>query len=276
MRMRKIGKGWIPPAFIKLIHTISHHIFPSSRFGLSGNYATWNDALKASTGYDSDHILEKTKQALLKVKNGEAVYERDSVLFDDIQYSWPLLAGLMWVAAQSGGRLNVLDFGGSLGSTYFQNREFLNALPEVRWNIIEQPDHVRVGKEFFEDEILRFYPNIKEYSKENSPDVILLSSVMQYLENPYETLESIFKLTSSNIILDKTPFWNGEVDRLCVQHVPPSIYEARYPSWIFSRSKILKLVETEGWTVIAHFENDDYLPGPVEFSYEGMIISRNL
>jgi putative methyltransferase (TIGR04325 family) len=74
--------------------------------------------VEASTGYDSEIILEKTRDALLKVKNGEAAYERDSVLFDEIQYAWPLLTSLMWVAAQAKGILNVLDFGGSLGTTY--------------------------------------------------------------------------------------------------------------------------------------------------------------
>ena len=32
------------------------------------------------------NVLEKCKNALLKVKNGEAAYERDSVLFNQIQY----------------------------------------------------------------------------------------------------------------------------------------------------------------------------------------------
>ena len=59
-----------------------------------------------------------------KVKNGEAVYERDSVLFDEIQYSWGLLAGLEKAALEHDGKLCVLDFGGSLGSTYYQNKQF--------------------------------------------------------------------------------------------------------------------------------------------------------
>ena len=71
-------------------------------------------------------ILDKVLAATLKVKQGQAVFERDSVLFDEIEYSWPLLAGLMWAAASNGGKLNVLDFGGALGSSYYQNRKFLH------------------------------------------------------------------------------------------------------------------------------------------------------
>ena len=48
--------------------------------------------------------------ASLKVKNGVAAFERDSVLFDEIEYSWPVTAELMHGAARSGGRVHVVDF----------------------------------------------------------------------------------------------------------------------------------------------------------------------
>jgi putative methyltransferase (TIGR04325 family) len=82
-----------------------------------GSYNTWQEADAHCNGYDNMDILEKVLFATLKVKNGEAVYERDSVIFDQIEYSWPVLTGLMWAAAQNSGCLKVLDFGGSLGSS---------------------------------------------------------------------------------------------------------------------------------------------------------------
>ena len=211
----------------------------------------------------------------MKVKNGKAIYERDSVLFDEIQYTWPVLAGLMWVAAQSRGRLNVLDFGGSLGSTYYQNRAFLHDLPEVRWNIIEQPAHVKVGKECFEDDVLNFFPDIETCLSETKPNVILLGSVLQYLENPYETLDTLLHLPCNYVILDKTPFWKGSTDKLCIQHVPPNIYSASYPSWIFAKAKLLHYITQIECDVIADFENLDRLSGPVDFVYGGMIVKHS-
>jgi len=68
--------------------------------GFSGDYNSWESAVAASTGYDLKLILEKTNATLLKVKNGEAIYERDSVLFNEVQYASPLLSGLMWIAVQ--------------------------------------------------------------------------------------------------------------------------------------------------------------------------------
>lgn len=266
---------------IKLMRLITPPILPHfinwlqpSPYGLSGNFRSWTEAMQASTGYDSDIIITKTKEALLKIKNGQAIYERDSVLFDEIQYSWPLLAGLLWVAARYGDMLNVLDFGGSLGSTFFQNRCFLSSLPAgVRWNIVEQTRYVETGKKWFENDCLRFYSDFSDCLAETKPNVILFSGVLQYLENPYEVLKKIEGLPCDHIIIDRTPFWNGTNDRLCVQTVPPEIYPASYPSWIFSRQQFYSNVKND-WNIIAEFDNPDKLAGPVKFAYQGVIIAR--
>lgn len=243
-------------------------------YGLSGNYASWAEAVANSTGYDNQLILEKTRASLLKVKNGEAVYERDSILFDEIQYSWPLLAGLMWVAAQSGGRLNVLDFGGSLGSSYFQNRAFLHHLSNVQWNIVEQSAYVREGKRLFENERLKFHESVEECLSHTTPNVVVFSSVLQYLEHPYDLLFKILKLSGICVIIDRTPYWNGDKDRLCVQTVPADIYPASYPSWIFSKPQFHAHL-SENWQIMATFNNPDKLTGPVDFFYQGVIIAPN-
>jgi putative methyltransferase (TIGR04325 family) len=262
-----------PPALIHVAKRLRGKA-STADYGLSGDYRSWSAALAASAGYDSDVILEKTRLALLAVKNGEAAYERDSVLFDEIEYAWPLLAGLMWVAARCGGALNVLDFGGSLGSTYFQNRTFLSALPEVRWNIVEQPRHVEAGKTWFADDRLHFYTDIADCLAETRPNVVLLGSVLQYLEDPYAVLDQLLGLPCEDVIIDRTPFWAGSSDRLCVQIVPPNIYPASYPSWIFSRQWFRSRLP-EGWRCIVTFDNPGRLAGPVDVAYEGVIITRS-
>lgn len=275
MTFREFIKQLVPPLVAEAYERLQCY-GQKSTYGLSGNYRSWNEAVRDSTGYDSESILEKTRIALLKVKNGEAVCERDSVLFDQIQYSWPLLAGLMWVAAQSEGRLNVLDFGGSLGSTYFQNRQFLRSLHEVRWNIVEQPRHVHTGRQWFEDDRLRFFQRIEDCLADTQPNVVVLSSVLQYLERPYDLLTQLLRLPCKSFLIDRTPFWDGPADRLCVQKVPPSIYPASYPSWIFSKSFFSLRIEKEGGELVAEFESPDRLKGPVDFTYRGMILVREI
>jgi putative methyltransferase (TIGR04325 family) len=236
----------IPPEILS-IHRQSKKLKTAEEMW-SGDYSSWAEAQNMCTGYDSEEILEKCKTALLKVKNGKAVYERDSVLFDKIEYSYPLLSGLMWIAALNEGKLNVIDFGGSLGSTYFQNRVFINSLKQVRWSIIEQKKFVLKGKELFEDNNLKFYYTIEECLSENKPNVIILSGVLQYLENPFEFIRNIIKLKINFIIIDLTGFINEPNDRITVQKVDPVIYNASYPCWFFNSENF-----------IDHFEKDYYM-----------------
>ncbi len=270
--LKEFIKLFVPPLLVQGCRVLRGRLGNNS-YDLSENYRTWDEAVRNSTGYDSEIILEKTKTALLKVKNGDAVYERDSVLFDEVEYVWPLLAGLMWVAAEARGNLNVLDFGGSLGSTYFQNRAFLRRLPDVRWNIVEQPKYVDMGKKWFEDDYLKFYLRAEDCLAETQPNVVILSSVLQYLECPYDKLRELLELDCEYIIIDRTPFWDSSTDRLCVQNVPPTIYPASYPSWIFSMQRFKEHFNNE-WNIVAEFENTDKIQCSVDFAYRGMIISR--
>lgn len=229
-------KDWIPPVLLKKLRNIR-----SNGITFSGSYNSWDAAATLCSGYDEDNIIEKVLESALKVKNDEAVYERDSVIFDKIQYSWPVLSALMWVAAQNGGRLNVLDFGGALGGSYFENRVFLNSLQNVSWSVVEQEHFVEAGKTYFQNDRLNFYKTIEDCMSDNLPNIILLSSVLQYISDPGEIIGILKSIGSDVIVIDRTivNYTNG--NRIYVQHVPKSIYSASYPcyslseSWLFNQ-----------------------------------------
>jgi putative methyltransferase (TIGR04325 family) len=245
-QFKKYIKWLIPPFIFDLLRLLI-----KGKYGLGGDYPDWQSALKKCEGYHSPAIFEKVYAASLKVKRGDAPYERDSVLFDKIQYSWPILAGLMWVAAQSGGKLNIVDFGGALGSTYSQNINFLKNLPEVRWNVIEQKHYVAAGQKDFQTEELKFYYSLEEYCADNQPRAIILSGVLQYLEKPYAILEEIQQRDFDFILIDRTPFSEASKDKVVIQKVPPQIFDASYPCWIFSEEKFRNFFK--GYKIISDF-----------------------
>ncbi len=203
-----------------------------------GNYTSFAEAEPHCMGYASANILEKNKDSLLQVKNGTAVHERDTVLFDHIEYSWPLLSSLLYVAARNMGSLNVLDFGGSLGSTYYQNRRFFKDLA-VTWNIVEQENHVACGQEYFADDELKFYYTIDECVQEKRVNVVLLSSVIQYIAEPYAVIENILEHDIDFIIFDRTGVTESAQEVVLVQNVPAWIYACSYPVWALSEQKLL-------------------------------------
>ena len=71
-------------------------------------------------------------------------------------------------------------------------------------------------------------------------NIILLSSVLPYIEKPFDLLEDINKLDIEYILIDRTYFYEDQDDRLTIQKVSPTIYDASYPCWIFSQDKFLR------------------------------------
>jgi putative methyltransferase (TIGR04325 family) len=250
--MKQFIKSLIPPILLDLLN-----LYNNSKYGWFGNYATWKEAKKASSGYESDEILQKVRTSLLKVKNGEAVYERDSVIFNEIHYSWPLLTGLMLATAKSNGKLRVLDFGGSLGSTYYQNKKFLDQLGDVSWSVVEQKHFVDTGKKDFADERLHFYDHIESCIQEQNPNVLVLSSVLQYMEKPYELLDELLKHNFQFVLFDRTPFSLDNQDQITIQIVSPIIYSASYPCWLFNEIFFLDYFQIKSYTLIESFKIGD-------------------
>jgi putative methyltransferase (TIGR04325 family) len=207
-----------------------------NQYGWFGNFDNWDEVKRLAPGYDADNILKKTKESLLRVKNGEAIYERDSVLFDKKEYPYAIISSLLYIAARNNSKLNVIDFGGSLGSTWFQVRDFIPAEIELSWSIVEQEAYIKEGKDHFSDGVLDFYFSIEEcIAAKKDIHVILLSSVVQYLEKPHEFLDQLTNYNVNYLLFDRTAFVNGDApDRLTLQIVPPEIYEAKYPAWFFN------------------------------------------
>lgn len=226
-----------------------------SRSGYFGNYSSWEEAQKDSEGYDADLILEKVKSAMLKVRDGKAAFERDSVLFDKIEYSWPLLTALLWIASRHGNNLKIIDFGGSLGSSYYQNVAFLKHLEALSWNVVEQGSFVACGNALFANEHLHFYYSIEACLSQNHCDALLLASVLPYLEKPYKLLEEVVAKGFHYVIIDRTPVLQDSGDRLTVQRVPEQIYHASYPAWFLSEAKLVDFFVSSNYELMTEFDS---------------------
>ncbi|MDI1323087.1 MAG: methyltransferase, TIGR04325 family [Algoriphagus sp.] len=265
VQIKKVLKKLIPPILIDLLNKFNSKPIETNNISWLGPFENWEEVKKDFGGYDGVEILEKCKNSLLKVKNKEAVYERDSVLFNEIQYSWPILASLERVALENNGSLNVLDFGGSLGSSYFQNKSFLNSIKNLSWNIVEQDHFVSCGQEFFQNSELKFYKSIDLCLRENSVDVLLLSSVLQYLDKPLEFFETLKNYNFKYIIVDRTTFTGSLQSKIMVQTVPDSIYSASYPCWFISDS-LFKKAFSSNYINISDF--DSFCDGPPQIINE--------
>lgn len=253
----------------------------SKKSSWQGNYLNWQNAEKASSGYDDDKIVDKVLESTLKVKNGEAVFERDSVVFDKIEYSEPLLLAL--VLASRNGSINVLDVGGALGSHYFQNAQFLKDnydITNISWNIVEQKKYIEIGKQFLASEELKFHLSIADYKKNSrNIDIIILSSVLAYIENIDEIIAKVVDSGARFIIIDRTlVLEESKEDIICVQTVPDVIYKASYPCRIFSKEKLIsRFLKDKKYKVIldykSNIDSDVYICNKIARS-RGIILKK--
>lgn len=269
-KLKRIARNWAPPALVRWVRKKR-----GSDNYFEGPFPTWRQARESCTGYDSLQILSKVLVATMKVKGGEATYERDSVLFDAPEYEWPVIAALLRTAVRHNGRLSVLDFGGALGSSYFQNRKLLDTAADLRWAVVEQDHYVNAGRQHIEDSVLRFYSSIGDCTAASRPNAILLSSVLQYLENPEEILSNLVECDADIIILDRTIINASESHRIYVQRVPASIYQASYPCRSLSRSKLLRAFAPH-YHFVSEFSSLEF-PAlqPIESSFGGFIFERS-
>ena len=258
----------MPPAFLDFCRLCSFRAIK-----LSGHYENWDDAMAQCKGYDQSIIFEKTLASALQVKNGNKPFERDSVLFDRIVYSWPILASLNWAAAQDSGKLRVLDFGGALGTSYFQNRKFIDHLSEVCWHIVEQPKLAELGNKHLKDNFLSFSSNIEDGFRFSSPNFVLLSSVLQYIDDPFDVIANLANRDVSVIALDRTPLLNEDQKTFIQkQSVPSQIYSASYPCYLFNENEIISAFTKYGYQLVESFHSLDKLS--TKATWKGMIFKK--
>jgi putative methyltransferase (TIGR04325 family) len=186
------------------------------------------------------------------------------------------VTALLHEAVISGGRLNVIDFGGSLGSAYWQSRPFLSAVPRVDWRVVEQPHYVSLGRREFANEHLTFHSSIADASADLDQGLALLCCVLQFLPDPREILRQISRSTVTHLLIDRTPMSQSDGIRLAIQHTPKLIYPASYPQWIFPVDELLSWLAPT-WRLIAEIdcpEGRRRTESGFEFEFRGLYLER--
>lgn len=233
---RKIFKFILPIFILKKINS-----FLKRNIRIEKNFKTWNEAILSSGSYQNNKIFQKTKNSFLKVIKGKASYERDSVTFYDNKLNKPLILLLEKIRKkQKNHFVKILDFGGSFGSLYFQNKEFLCNNFNYEWDIVEQKKIVDFAKKYIKIENLFFYKSLSNYIKSNKPDIVIFSSVIHYLEFPFLIIKNLIKKKVKYFVILNTPFFKDKSE-IKIQINPKYIYKVSYPIRIFNEFLFKKI-----------------------------------
>jgi putative methyltransferase (TIGR04325 family) len=261
-RLKVVLKNLLPPYFTQFarycrsaIRSLSH---TDEKIGFKYGFENYSQSeiyLRSIgfDGYQEEEFIEKLTAAARNVRDGIFAYERDTVVFNSTQYSWPLVAALL-LAADQKNSISVLDYGGGLGTTYRQNRRFLASKSiKISWKILEQEALVKIGREEFLNDELDFINELGELKE--VPKLVIFGGSICYLPYPYDVMKEIFNLGPEFIVLDRTPFVSGRDDLFAVQFVPPTIYKAALPIVSLSEEKFNIFMKTE-YELIANWTCD--------------------
>jgi putative methyltransferase (TIGR04325 family) len=242
----------------------------------SGVYPRWDEAAANAAGYDAAAILKQAIDATRKVVSGEAASERDGVAFVEPLYPFPLIAALLMAAAENDGKLTVLDFGGALGSTFVQCRPFLKSLKHVQWCIVEQPSFVAVGNSEFSSDGLTFFEEMSDVWSVCKPTVILFSSSLQYLPQPFAVLRAAIDSGPDYIVVDRNPFIDSGKSQISLQKIPRRIVQSSYPVWLFSEAEF-RSIFSGSYSEVASFDAIDGTigRGPLRATFKGIVFRKN-
>lgn len=250
MERRDLMRRWMPQGLRDLLN-----YWGGYAIRYRGEYSDWASARAAADGYDEAALVQRLTHAALAVKGGQAAWEQDGVIRDHIPADMPLFAALSRVALAEHGRLSVLDFGGGLGSSYFQCRGFLAEVDELTWGIVEQAELAAAGRRAIAREGLHFYDSIGGAIVAQDPNVCLVSSVLQYLEDPWAVLGELVAADIRYLIIDRHPCTLNR-EMITVQVVPRRLYPASYPSWLFDCARLISTLERH-YEVLATWEGKD-------------------
>ncbi|MCM2255888.1 MAG: methyltransferase, TIGR04325 family [Vicinamibacteria bacterium] len=246
---------------------------------LRGEFDSWPDARAASAGYDAPDILERVIAATREVARGAAAFERDGVAFRQPWSNPPLLRALRAALVTAPGPALVLDFGGALGSAYWQHRAALANLPAATWQVVEQPSYAAAGAREFQRPDLRFFSRLDEATRGGRPALVIASSVLQYLEHPWAALDGLLALGAPFVFLDRMPL-SPDRSRLLVEQVPPSIGTASYPMWLLAEGPLLQACRREH-EIVERFQTrldagqlETWRWGGVEIHNQGLLLRR--
>ena len=265
--------GWralVPPAVLDLLRRAAGRATV-----FRGPFPSWDQAAASAAGYGSADVLQRVAESARKVRDGLAAYERDGVVLDRVEFSFPVLATLLLAAAKNQRKLTVLDIGGSLGGSYRECRPCLRvAVDSLQWLVVEQEAFVEYGRREMENDELRFFPSVDEALRHASPSVVMLSSVLQYLPDPWAMADAAIACRPDYIVIDRTIVNDRDTDRIYVQHVPASIYRASYPVWSLSRERLQARFSPSYDLMSAHASLDFPALSSIGATFEGFIFCR--
>lgn len=222
---------------------------------LNGAYSTFEEAEHHASGYAESRIADQVSEAVIKLLEGKARYERDGICFDEVPSNLSIVDVFKKIYTKDSA---VVDFGGGLGGTFLLLSDILSK--DSCYTVIEQLKYVIKGEELRHRYKLgvKFINKIEEL--QSMPSIVIASGVLQYLKNPYHVLEKIARLDPQYILLDRLAYGYGGGHNEQVYHLQNCRSNfgggSLVPFQLISWNKLLEILAIYNYEVVDSWIND--------------------
>lgn len=242
-RLRNVAQRTLPPLLFEALLRLR-----GRRYGFHGDYASYDEALRhchTPTAYRSERIVDRAVRSASAGKDrpGLQITTREQQLLA------ASLTPLLTCAEKR--EMRVLDFGGGLGADFRRLSAMIPAGWCIGWDVLETMPMAEAGRQHVSESGLKFFSDWNEL--QGPYDLVLASSSIQYTPDPVHTFERLTAFSGRFMIVTRCPLVPGSRDRLTVQRVPPSYYDASYPAWFLGTAKWLPLLE-QSFTIRRRWE----------------------
>jgi len=215
-------------AYSFLRHWKSYKQFPYDCYGgFRGVYGSFEEAIADAPktkplGYDNESL------ASWYVNNLETEIQEND---------YPVL---FWLNDLLGDDTTVFDFGGNVGTHYFQYKKYLRYGNSLKWIVCDLPQIVKVGRDNNNEPNLLF---TEIFLEANRIDILLASGSIQYIEKFAEMIGSL-EQKPTHLLLNRLPLYNGE-QFVTLQNGG----EVFYPQYVFNKGDFISSLEKIGYEV---------------------------
>lgn len=231
MTLKSTIRPFVPPILYEAASRLKRDAFradpaPIDGVQFTGDYATFQEALSAASdlGYNGSPAIDRYVRRYREIRSDipKSVMDNSAVLL-------PFMAAI-GAAEPINGIVEIFDLGGGYGSIYDLVRHLYPA-KTIRWTVVELPALVARGDEMGMSDMKQFATAIPE----RPFSLGIASGVLQCLEDPVSAFRNLIEIDVPLLMLNRfhmVPFL--ESDRITVQRVPASLFEANFPCWFFS------------------------------------------
>ena len=257
MTARNLLQQVLPPVVRRLSRSVLSGVIGFTRA------KSWQDAASRSAGYEDDLVISTSARP-------STPQPSESVSGRELQVLAALFVGL---PSESGAAVRVLDVGGARGELFYLVRRMR---PDLRldWTVLETPKFTRLMTPVTSgDSHLRWIENFEP--KPLQYDLAILSSVLQYLEDPGSTLMKA-AVAARMLLINRIPLIQDNEDVPTVQHLRMYGHRGSYPAWFFSEERFIDRVVELGriryrWLV----PEDTHILGTREVVCQGLLLDTN-